>query len=99
VNNIELTSAEALRQMSVVASQKAAVRPRLDLSMSQKPTSRRGHSNHPGMLVVGYPIGFEQEQKDMSVTHAEVVPHYRAAYTMAERNHTGKGLQKSAVSP
>jgi len=43
------------------------------------------------MQTTGYPMSeFEQRADDISVTHAEVVPHYRAAHAMAERNRTGQ---------
>jgi len=43
------------------------------------------------MEAIGYPMSdFEQRADDISVTHAEVVPHYRAAHAMAERNQTGQ---------
>jgi FtsZ-interacting cell division protein ZipA len=43
------------------------------------------------MEAIGYPMSdFEQRANDISVTHAEVVPHYRAAHAMAERNQTGR---------
>jgi len=43
------------------------------------------------MQTIGYPMSdFEQRADDISVTHAEVVPHYRAAHAMAERNQTGQ---------
>jgi len=39
------------------------------------------------MQTIGYPMSdFERRADDISVTHAEVVPHYRAAHAMAERN-------------
>ena len=42
------------------------------------------------MQTIGYPMSdFEQRADDISVTHAQVVPHYRAAHAMAERNKTG----------
>lgn len=43
------------------------------------------------MEAIGYPMSdFEQRADDISVAHAEVVPHYRAAHAMAERNQTGQ---------
>jgi FtsZ-interacting cell division protein ZipA len=43
------------------------------------------------MQAIGYPMSdFERRADDISVTHAEVVPHYRAAHAMAERNQTGE---------
>jgi len=43
------------------------------------------------MQTIGYPMSdFERRADDISVTHAEVVPHYRAAHAMAARNHTGQ---------
>ena len=43
------------------------------------------------MQTIGYPMSdFERRANDISVTHAEVVPHYRAAHAMAERNQTGQ---------
>jgi len=43
------------------------------------------------MQTIGYPMSdFEQRADDISVTHGEVVPHYRAAHAMAERNQTGQ---------
>src|SRR5215213_3088190 len=43
------------------------------------------------MQAIGYPMSdFERRADDISVTHAEVVPHYRAAHAMAERNETGE---------
>jgi len=43
------------------------------------------------MQTIGYPMSdFERRADDISVTHAQVVPHYRAAHAMAERNQTGQ---------
>jgi len=43
------------------------------------------------MEAIGYPMSdFEQRADDISVTHAEVVPHYRAAHAMAQRDQTGQ---------
>jgi len=43
------------------------------------------------MEACGYPMSdFEQRADDISVTHADVVPHYRAAHAMAERNQAGQ---------
>jgi hypothetical protein len=43
------------------------------------------------MQTIGYPMSdFERRADDISVTHAEVVPHYRAAHAMAERNQSGQ---------
>jgi len=42
------------------------------------------------MQAIGYPMSdFERRADDISVTHPNVVPHYRAAHAMAERNQTG----------
>jgi len=43
------------------------------------------------MQTIGYPMSdFERRADDISVSHADVVPHYRAAHAMAERNQTGE---------
>jgi hypothetical protein len=42
------------------------------------------------MQARGYPVGdFEQRAADVSVKHPNVVEHYRAAHTIAERNERG----------
>ena len=50
----------------------------------------------------GYPVGdFEQQAADISVNHPELVEHYRAAHTIAERNArtpaTTEELRKALV--
>lgn len=43
------------------------------------------------MNARGYPVGdFEQRAADVSVEHADVVTHYRAAHDIALRNQEGK---------
>jgi hypothetical protein len=43
------------------------------------------------MLRRGYPMGdFERRAADISVDHPSVVDHYRAAHTIADRDHRGE---------
>lgn len=43
------------------------------------------------MRARGYPVeGFEQRAADLSVDHAAVIHHYRAARAIAEANHHGR---------
>jgi hypothetical protein len=43
------------------------------------------------MQTIGYPMSdFEQRAADISVGHPQVVPNYRAAHAMAERNKQGQ---------
>jgi len=43
------------------------------------------------MQAIGYPMSdFERRAEDISVNHPEVVPNYRAAHAMAERNKQGE---------
>jgi len=44
------------------------------------------------MRARGYPVDeFEQRIADLSVDHAGVVEHYRAAHTLHEQNQRGQG--------
>jgi hypothetical protein len=54
------------------------------------------------MMVRGYPMGdFERRAADISVDHAAVVDHYRAAHAIAVRDESGAGetedLRKAVV--
>jgi len=43
------------------------------------------------MQTIGYPMSdFEGRAADISVSHPQVVPNYRAAHAMAERNKQGQ---------
>ncbi|RYZ04872.1 MAG: hypothetical protein EOO73_22115 [Myxococcales bacterium] len=43
------------------------------------------------MAARGYPVeSFEQREADLSVDHAAVIQHYRAARTIADQNHHGR---------
>ena len=54
------------------------------------------------MIARGYPMGdFERRAADISVDHAAVVDHYRAAHAIAVRDGSGAGetedLRKAVV--
>ena len=47
------------------------------------------------MIVRGYPMGdFERRAADISVDHAAVVDHYRAAHAIAVRDDSGAGADR-----